>query len=307
MSASWFRRAKGWLGPKLFSQRTFETLQRFGAHLTRRHYHSPIPDTAELAKRAELWQRESELPGIDMRPQEQLQWLREVAQRFLPECDFPSQPTADPHRYYIRNESFGLVSATVLHAMVRHLQPRLVLEVGGGMSTLVTTAALRRNAAEGHGGKVVAVDPDPDAFLRTHPDIELVQRRTEDLDPDLFLRLGNNDILFIDSTHVVRTGGDVNFLFLEVLPRLNAGTYVQVHDIFFPFEYPREWVVEERRFWSEQYLLQAFLVFNTAFQPAWCESYMKARYPEEMERLLPGRLGYLDNYDSNSFWMRKLA
>ena len=132
-------------------------------------------------------------------------------------------------------------------------------------------------------------------------------QRAEDLKPTFFQGLQPNDVLFIDSAHVVRTGGDVNHLFLEVLPRLQAGVYVHVHDIFFPFEYPRSWVVEERRFWSEQYLLQAFLMYNSAFEVVWCENYMKAKFPDEIERVLPGRFSYDDKSDASSFWMRKVA
>ena len=104
---------------------------------------------------------------------------------------------------------------------------------------------------------------------------------------DLFTALEADDVLFIDSSHVVRTGGDVTFLFLEVLPRLQPGVVVQVHDVFLPHEYPREWVVDGLRFWNEQYVLQAFLAFNSAFRVLLANSYLDARYPDALRNTFP--------------------
>ena len=107
-------------------------------------------------------------------------------------------------------------------------------------------------------------------------------------------------MLFIDSSHTVKIGGDVNYLFLEVLPRLNPGVIVHIHDIFFPFDYPRDWVINKLRFWTEQYLLQTFLTFNSEFEVLMSTSYMK-HYICRMLRLLfqvcPGPL--------RSLWMRR--
>ena len=114
----------------------------------------------------------------------------------------------------------------------------------------------------------------------------------------------NHDILFIDSSHVLRIGGDVQYEYLEILPRLARGVIVHSHDIFLPAEYPRHWVLEEHKFWTEQYLLQAFLAFNDSFEVLWAGSYMHLKHPEKLEeafssykreRTLPG-----------SFWMRKV-
>src|SRR5262249_46442361 len=114
-----------------------------------------------------------------------------------------------------------------------------------------------------------------------------------------------NDILFIDSSHVFRVDSDVRFLFLEVLPRLNPGVLIHIHDIFLPYDYPRDWIVKEHRFWNEQYLLHAFLLFNRAFEVLWAGSYMHTRHSDKLKRAFA-------SYDPasvwpGSFWMRRLA
>ena len=118
-----------------------------------------------------------------------------------------------------------------------------------------------------------------------------------------FLSLEENDILFIDSSHVLRIGGDVRYEYLEILPRLNRGVIVHAHDIFCPAEYPRQWVLEHYHFWTEQYLLQAFLTFNDSFEVLWGSSYMHINHPDKLEAAFSsyGR----DVESPSSFWMRK--
>jgi len=148
--------------------------------------------------------------------------------------------------------------------MVRYFKPRLIIEVGSGFSSLV----MGRAAAKNGNAPLVCVEPFPREFLRERfPGLQtLVERNVEQIDLEFFSQLRSGDILFIDTSHTVRIGGDVNYLFLEVLPRLNPGVIVHVHDIFLPFEYRRDWVLDEFRFWTEQYLLQAFLTFNSEFE-----------------------------------------
>jgi hypothetical protein len=222
---------------------------------------------------------DSALIGVDLNDQVQLDLLYDVFTRYRSECDFPVHENA-PHEYYVRNGAFGFLSAAVLHCMIRHLAPRTIIEVGSGSSTLAAARAMRMSGRE---TKLIAVEPYPNDVLRA------------------------GDILFIDSSHVVRIGGDVNFLYLEVLPRLREGVSVHIHDIFFPKNYPVEWVMRNQRFWTEQYLLQAFLTYNTQFEVLWCGSYMYAKYPERLRAAFPPPpgLGFEEDYFSSSFWMRK--
>ena len=129
----------------------------------------------------------------------------------------------------------------------------------------------------------------------------LIENKVEDLDLEFFSQLHSGDILFIDSSHTVKIGGDVNYLFLEVLPRLKPGVIVHVHDIFFPFDYRRDWVMDELRFWTEQYLLQAFLTFNCEFEVLMANAYLGHRYLEDLKAAFPNSSWW----GGGSFWMRR--
>ena len=285
----------------------FETWEQHGWHLTANHFYSVIPDTRELP--ASLWEKESQLPGIDMRDEPQLAFLTEAAERFGSElAAIPrSQDDADGG-YFIDNHAFESVDAEVLYSLIRLNKPRRVLEIGSGWSTLLSMSALAANRADGAPGELTAIEPYPHAFVKTaveaEPHSEMLDEQVQGLPLDMFSSLEENDILFIDSSHVLRIGSDVQYEFLEILPRLKPGVLVHVHDIFLPGEYPRDWVYgDEHRFWNEQYLLQAFLIDNAHADVVWGSSYMHRRHPEALEKSIP-------SYDRTtrfpgSFWFRR--
>ena len=297
------------LGKILFSQRVFELCQKFGLHIMHKHFYSPIPDTQLLKDRTDLWQQEMELVGVDLKLRQQLDLLENVFPRFVKECDFPLNKTSTPYEYYINNGSFGLVSAAVLHCMIRHFAPKTIVEVGSGNSTYVSARASLMNQEDGKVTTLISIEPYPNEVLKKgFPGLsELISKNVEEVDINFFLQLEDRDLLFIDSSHVVRIGGDVNFLYLEVLPRLKKGVVVHIHDIFFPKHYPEDTVIRYRNFWSEQYLLQAFLTHNNQFEVLWCGSYIYLKYPERLKSAFPPPegLGFHRNYFSSSFWMRK--
>ena len=287
----------------------FETWERHGWHLTPNHFYSPIPDTRALPDA--LWRRESALPGIDMRDEEQLTLLREVVDRFGDELNgLPrSQAGAAAGEYFVDNSAFESVDGELYYAMIRRHRPAQVVEIGAGWSTLLALRALRANRADGAEGRLVSVEPYPYEFVRAAVDrtseiAELRDVPVQDLPLDVFEALGPGDILFLDSSHVLRIGSDVQYVFLEILPRLRAGVLVHVHDVFLPGEYPRDWVLgPEHRFWNEQYLLQAYLADNARVEVVWGGSWMHRRHPEELEKAL-------SSYDRQhrfpgSFWFRR--
>jgi hypothetical protein len=286
-----------------------DAMERAGFHITRNHFYSPIPDSRELRRRKEIWEKEKSLAGINFNRETQLDFLENIMPKFKKECDFPLNQTSIPYEYYINNGAFGLVSGATLHSMIRHFMPSVIIEVGSGLSTYVSARACRMNEEEGHPTKLISIEPYPNPVLRAgFPGLgEVYFKRVEEIETDFFDQLGDGDILFIDSSHVVRIGGDVNYLYLEVLPRLKKGVVIHIHDIFFPNDYPIEWVLGERRFWTEQYLLQAFLIHNDRFEVLWCGSYI---YHTHLDKLrvtfpTPEGLGVTHNYFSSSFWMRK--
>jgi SAM-dependent methyltransferase/predicted O-methyltransferase YrrM len=289
-----------------FAPELFTLWESYGFHVTPVHFYAPIPHVGDLGE--ELWANDSFLPGIDLKEDRQLAFLEELSAKFKVEYDaFPSQPTGDPHCYHFKQPMFRSVDAEVLYSIVRQRQPKRIIEVGSGYSTLVTIAALRKNAELGTPGELIAIEPYPlEEVLSGLPGLSELRRTTvQSVELDLFTSLTENDILFIDSSHVLRLDSDVRYLFLEVLPRLAPGVVVHVHDIFLPRDYPREWVVDEHRFWTEQYLLQAFLAFNAGFEVLWAGSYMCINHSDALQRAFR-------SFDPatvwpGSFWMRRVG
>ena len=276
----------------------FPVWERHGFHVTPVHFYQPIPNTQSLPET--LWDRASELIGIDMNDAVQLDLLRNHFPKFRDEYDqFPAEETSEPGRFSLKSGLFDDTDALVSYCMIRHFQPRLIIEVGSGFSSLVAAEAM----AKSEDSALICIDPFPLDFLRKgFPGLHsLIEKKVEDIDTEFFSQLGSGDILFIDSSHTVRIGGDVNYLFLEVLPRLNPGVIVHVHDIFLPFEYRRHWVIDEFRFWGEQYLLQAFLTFNSEFEVLMANRYLAHRYLEDVKAAFPNSV----RWGGGSFWMRR--
>jgi predicted O-methyltransferase YrrM len=283
---------------------SFSFWERLGVHVTPVQYYQPVPDTRRLDPA--LWDRRSSMPGVDIAEADQLALVEELAATYGDEYGaFVTVPAGDPERFHFDNASFESVDAEVLYAMVRRLKPRRVLEVGSGFSSRIIGQALERNAAEDGGSpEHVVCDPFPDAGVRDgrRAFVRLIARPVEELAQGEFEALGDRDVLFIDSSHVLRIGNDVHYLFLEALPRLAPGVHVHVHDIFLPAEYPRHWVMRNHWFWNEQYLLQAFLAFNSAWQVLWAGSYMHLTHPEVLTRAFPS---YGPDVHPGSLWMRR--
>jgi hypothetical protein len=171
--------------------------------------------------------------------------------------------------------------------------------VGAGFSSLVSAQAALRNAHT----ELICIEPYPSVIQKEgFPGLtSLIPKKVQEVELNYFEELDTGDILFIDSSHVVKIGGDVNYLFLEVIPRLKPGVLVHVHDIFLPMEYRRDWIIDELRFWSEQYLLQAFLTFNSAYEVLLCNSYLGYRHRDEMQATFPNSPWW----GGGSFWMRR--
>jgi predicted O-methyltransferase YrrM len=231
------------------------------------HFYSPIPALDEIRGReAELFgDTPPSLPGIDLRGEEQLALVRKLAD-FYPELPFPRQQSADT-RYWFENAAYSYADAIYLYSMLRHLKPRRVIEAGSGFSSAAMLDTADRWLPE---TSFTFIDPDTstlDALLRPADNerVTIVRARLQDVPLTTFDALSENDILFIDSTHVSKTGSDVNRILFDVLPRLAAGVHIHFHDIFYPFEYPKEWVYEGRA-WNEDYILRAFLEFNDSFE-----------------------------------------
>jgi hypothetical protein len=286
----------------------FPLWERSGFHVTPVHFYQPIPDIKSLPET--LWEQPSELVGIDMNDAVQLDLLRNHFPKFRCEYEeFPTEPTPALTQFYLGNRLYDGVDALVAYCMVRHFQPRLMIEVGSGFSSLV----LGQAAAKNDSSALICIEPFPQDFLRKgFPMLKsLIEKRVQELDLEFFAQLESGDILFIDSSHTVKIGGDVNYLFLEIIPRLKPGVIVHVHDIFFPFDYRRDWVTEQFRFWTEQYLLHAFLTFNSEFEVLMASRYLGDRHTQDVKAAFPNLenlradLPSAVRWGGGSFWMRR--
>ncbi len=253
------------------------------------HYYSPIPDLDEVrARESEIFDRSSiELPGIDLRPDDQLALLPRFA-TFYAEQPFSDEPTHDL-RYGFANTYFGPGDGLAFYAMLRHLQPGRMVEVGSGWSSAL---ALDVNDLFFDGRmECTFLEPYPERLhgLLRSTDKErarIVEQPLHAVPHEIFDELGPGDLLFIDSTHVSRVGSDVNRLLLDVVPSLPAGVHVHVHDIFWPFEYPEAWVYEGRA-WNENYLLRALLVGNDGLRVTWFNDYLGRFHADAVEAAMP--------------------
>jgi predicted O-methyltransferase YrrM len=266
----------------------FGVWEKLGLHVLPVHYFSPIPATEDLPD--SLFDRQSACVGVDWNETTQERYLTDVFPRYVGETTFP------------KNTGLSPADAAVLHAMIRHHRPARFVEIGSGESTKVAARACLMNAREGAPCETIAVDPEPMAEVREGiPGLtRLLTQPVQRLHLDLFL---DADIVFIDSSHTVRIGGDVVHEVLEILPRLKPGALVHFHDILLPGEYWREWVLGKRYFWAEQYLLQAFLAFNPVFEVLWAARYMHLRRPDDIVRAFP----FFDRHRHRitSFWLRR--
>ena len=268
------------------------------------HYYSPMYDTNELARRHHrLWPTApDETPGMDWRDAHQLSLCRDA---FAPQrhMEFNEEPSGNPADYYILNDYYPPLDAWVLEAMLRHFQPRNMIEVGSGFSTLVSARVNR----ELLGGQthLTCIEPNPRQFLLDGvPGVSALRvEQVQDTPLDLFTELHANDVLFIDTSHVVKTGGDVTWLYHEILPRLSVGVVVHIHDVFLPREYPESWVMEGWG-WNEAYLVRSFLSFNHAFEIIWGTQYMLDYHKPELFAAFPC-LNRYGTRGGSSFWIRR--
>ena len=269
------------------------------------HFYSPYPDIGFVERhQARIFDREIEsIPGIDLRAHDQLALVAGFAATYgeLPFKDHPSPVL----RYHFRNPEFSYADAVILYSMLRHFRPRRVIEVGAGFSSALMLDTNQLFLAERIA--FTFIEPYPKRLFSLLRDADRERNRiivdaVQNVPLERFAKLAAGDILFVDSSHVAKTGSDVVQLVGNVLPRLAKGVLVHFHDVFWPFEYPQEWI-REGRAWNESYLLKAFLQFNSAFRIVLFNSYLGLHHRAVVGRHLP--LFLQDT--GGSLWIEKTA
>jgi len=267
------------------------------------HFYSPVVDPAEGAEAYERVARAPwpvSLPGIPLDRETMLATWRELVPLFE-----TSGLTAKPppnFRYGFENNHYGRVDGLMLSAMIRKFRPSQIIEIGSGWSSACTLDTLQRNLDI--RCEVTFIEPYPqllqDRLGADYAKYRVFAEPVQKVDPDLFATLGAGDILFIDSTHVVKTGSDVCFELFEILPRLKSGVLVHVHDMFWPFEYPKKWILEENRSWNEIYAYRALLTDSPDWEIVMFNNYM---FTVELEVVKATWPAYQTN--SSALWLRK--
>jgi hypothetical protein len=281
-----------------------------GFHLLGRNFETPIPEEADLD--ASYWESPSKLVGIDMNEKHALDLLQSVFPQYLAEFReaFPiHRSSPDQTQFYLINGSFMAIDAHVYYIFIRHFRPKRIVEIGAGNSTLLAAAACRQNLNKnGEAPTLISVEPFPSKTLKKGlPGLsKLIRDKVQKADLEPFTSLAAGDILFIDSSHVLRSGGDVQQEYCEILPRLATGVLVHIHDISLPKPYPRVYF-ENQLYFNEQYLLQTFLCFNSRFEVIWPGNYMMLKYPEKLCAVFPEYQEMRKSFpmsEPSSFWIR---
>jgi predicted O-methyltransferase YrrM len=225
--------------------------------------------------------------GIDLNETEQNDLLKKFGALY-PEQPFTAEKTSG-RRYFFENPNYSYADAIILYCMIRHLRPRRIVEIGSGYSScamLDVSELFFDNAIQ-----CTFIDPYPQLLRKMIRDSDfartrIIGQKVQDVDVGIFRELEASDILFIDSSHVVKTGSEVNYILFKILPLLAKGVYIHFHDIFYPFEYPQGWVFEGRA-WNEAYLLRAFLQYNRAFKIRFFMTYLLQNHRSTFESHLP--------------------
>ena len=268
------------------------------------HFYSPVVDPSQLDQ-ATLWPPRPTVLGIDFNEASHERILREVFPRWMPDYDYPERLDETPSLadFFTCNSQFSWLDSRALFVLLREWKPRRLIEVGSGFSTLLAADVNRRFLDRSI--EITCCEPYPREFLRNGIDgiTRLIEDKVQNVAFEEFEALQHGDILFIDSSHVAKTGSDVNYLYFDVLPRLASGVRIHIHDIFLPHDYPREWVIDENRSWNEQYLLRALLMFSSGFRVTFGCKFAHSRFPELVQQVLALPSGR--SFGGASMWIER--
>ena len=258
---------------------------RCGVSILPAHYYSEIPNVLELERDKPVWARKSELPGIPADLDHQERNLKEVCLPYQQE--YAGNPFYKDAVTQGFGPGYGYIEAQALYAMVRFRKPQRIIEVGSGVSTFCMLAAAHVNQSEtGRMASMTCIDPFPSPKVRLLTEIKLLAQKVQQVPVEIFASLGPSDLLFIDSTHTVKPASDVNFLVLEVLPRLRSGVIVHFHDIHLPYDYQPD-VLTTFYHWSETSLLRAFLINNSRAKIRFCLSQLHHERGDALKQVFP--------------------
>lgn len=264
------------------------------------HYYEPMINPKRDFK--DSYEEDRLLVGINFNIENQLKYLKSLS--YSEELSDISFEKIGKNEYHYQNKNFEFVDADALYNVIRHEKPQKIIEIGAGFSSLMIQKAVQANLNfNSHKARHICIEPYENEWLE-QLDIELVRKPIEEMDMQEISTLGRNDILFVDSSHMIRPSGDVLYIMQNIIPNLAQGVLIHIHDIFTPRHYPQHWV-ENHRFWNEQYLLESFLTFNKDFEIVLSINHLYHNYKNELTQAFPVT-NKVQSINPGSFWLRKI-
>lgn len=267
------------------------------------HYYSPIISLDDIQNREQtIWAKGNTdgIVGIDLRMNEQIKLIDQLSE-YYPEIPFKAKKQGNL-RYQFENDFYRYTDGIILYSLMRHIKPKRIIEIGSGFSSAVmldTNELFFDNCIH-----LTFIEPYTERLYSLLTEVDkkqttLIETDVQSVSKEVFEKLQAGDILFIDSTHIVKTGSDVNYILFEILPSIPSGVYIHFHDIFYPFEYPKNWVLEGRN-WNEVYFLKAFLMYNSEFEITLFSDYIHLHHKDAFKKM---PLSYKET--GGSLWMMK--
>jgi hypothetical protein len=281
--------------------RTNRRLKKIGVYPIRDHYYEPLFNHKRLLKPLN---EDRELPGINLDIEKQINFLSKLQcskELKLIDLERPAYSSLD---FSLRNPFFSHGDAEFLYQVIRFLKPTKLIEIGCGHSTKIARLALKQNELESSKRtKHICIEPFEQSWLKDLDGINLIRERIEKLEFDWKNELTEGDMLFIDSSHIIRPQGDVVSVYLQIIPKLSQGVYIHVHDIFTPKDYLKNWIIDEVCFWNEQYLLEALLSDTKKYEIVAALNYLKHNHYNALKSVCP----YLSTeHEPGSFYFKVL-
>ena len=281
------RLIKPFLEKPQYIQNLYQEIEKQGA-FPAGHYYSPIPDRDDVREYVELRKPLSlELPDVKLNKERQFELLNDYLS-FYDELPFPEKQNKE-YRYYYDNNWYSYSDAIFLYSFLRKNEPKRIIEIGSGFSSAVMLDTV--DGFFSHHPDITFIDPYPErlnSLLRNDDEknVKIINKKVQEVPVELFLSLKAGDLLFIDSSHVLKCGSDLQLLMFKILPLLPSGVFVHFHDVFYPFDYPTEWL-KEGKYWNENYFLRAFLSYNYDWSVSFFNTYVALAFNDFIKDKMP--------------------
>ena len=279
--------------------KTAQRLKKIGVFPIRDHYYEPLFNDKYFTQPLD---KDRALPGLDLNTDNQLNFLSTLTYTAELDALNLTSPAKSDLDFCFGNGSFESGDADFLYQIIRKNKPNKIIEIGSGNSTKIARLAIEKNKRESGKETIhICVEPYEQPWLKEISGIKLIRERIEKIDIDWSSELSEGDLLFVDSSHMIRPQGDVLTEYLEIFPKLKKGIYIHIHDIFTPKDYPKSWVVDNVLFWNEQYLLEALLSNTNRYEIVAALNYLKHHHYDQLLQVCP----YLTtNREPGSFYFK---